>query len=358
MEALVTLADFYRGKRVLVTGHTGFKGAWLCAWLKRMGAEVTGYALEPDTQPALFTQCAVGQGMNSVIGDIRDRAALLQAFRQAQPDIVFHLAAQPLVCESYLRPADTFEINIMGTVNLLECVREVPTVRSVVNITTDKVYRNHEWPWGYRESDELDGHDPYSNSKSCSDLVTGCYRRSFFTEGPAVSTARAGNVIGGGDFAADRILPDCVRAVLAGQPIRVRNPGSTRPYQHVLEPLGAYLLIAREQYDSKKLSGAYNVGPAQEGCATTEDLVKLFCRCWGAEAKYIAGQTNGPHEAGLLKLDNNLIASRLGWKPRWDIATAVERTVQWYRAYAAGADTTACMNAQIDEYRNETGSNV
>lgn len=358
MEALVSLADFYRGKRVFVTGHTGFKGSWLCAWLKRMGAEVTGYALEPDTQPNLYTHCAVGREMHSVIADIRDRAALLQAFRQAQPQLVFHLAAQPLVRESYLRPADTFEINVMGTVNLLECVREVPGVRSVVNVTTDKVYRNHEWPWGYRETDELDGHDPYSNSKSCSDLVTGCYRRSFFADGPAVSTARAGNVIGGGDFAADRILPDCVRAVLASQPIFLRNPGSVRPYQHVLEPLGAYLLIARAQYEDKALAGAYNVGPAQAGCVTTEGLVKLFCHCWGADAGYTAGQNNGPHEAGLLKLDNSLIASRLGWKPRWYIATAVEKTVQWYRDYAAGADTAACMGIQIEDYMNETGSNV
>jgi CDP-glucose 4,6-dehydratase len=354
---MVSLQEFYSGMRVLVTGHTGFKGSWLCAWLKTLGAEVIGYSLEPNTQPNAFTQCAVAQGMRSVIGDVRDRDGLMAVFAQAQPQIVFHLAAQPIVRESYARPADTFEINIMGTVNVLECVRLTPGVRSVVNVTTDKVYRNREWIWGYRENEELDGYDPYSNSKSCSDLVTACYRRSFFAEGAAVSTARAGNVIGGGDFAADRIVPDCVRATMAGQPIFLRNPGSVRPYQHVLEPLGAYLMIAKAQYEDREFCGAYNVGPPQEGCVTTEELVRYFCHAWGDGASYTSGQSSGPHEAGLLKLDASLITSRLGWRPCWNVERSVERAVQWYHCFADGGDTAACMQAQILEYMKETGSN-
>lgn len=353
VEAMVGFEDFYRDRRVLVTGHTGFKGSWLCAWLQELGAHVTGFALAPDTQPSLFEAAGVESGMVSILGDVRDREALRAAFRQAQPEVVFHLAAQPLVRRGYEQPADTFETNVMGTVNVLECVRETPGVRSVLNVTTDKVYRNREWPWGYRESDELDGHDPYSNSKSCSDLITGCYRRSFFTGGPAVSAARAGNVIGGGDFAAERILPDCVRAALAGQPIILRNPRSVRPYQHVLEPLSAYLLIARAQYEDPSLAGAYNVGPGQEGCVTTEELARLFCAAWGQGARYEAGPGGGPHEAGLLTLDAALIRQRLGWQPRWSIAQTVERAARWYRCHAAGGDAAACLRGQIAEYSNQ-----
>ena len=275
--------DFYRGKRVFVTGHTGFKGSWLCKILTMAGAVVTGYSLPAPTEPSLFDISGVAKDMTSVIGDVRDFAALKAAFDTAQPEIVLHLAAQPIVRESYKNPAYTYEANVMGTVNILECVRQCTCVRSFLNVTTDKVYHNNEWVWGYREDEPLDGFDPYSNSKSCSELVTHSYVNSFFVNsGVAVSTARAGNVIGGGDFAADRIVPDCVRAVQAGTPIGVRNPHSTRPYQHVLEPLFAYLMIAQRQYENRQLAGWYNVGPDECDCVTTGELVELFKKKWGA----------------------------------------------------------------------------
>ena len=270
--------EFYCGKRVFVTGHTGFKGAWLCRILVGAGAEVTGYALPAPTQPNLFELAGLEGKMASVLGDIRDFDALFAAFQEARPEIVLHLAAQPIVRDSYKDPAGTYETNVMGTVNILECVRRTPGVVSFLNVTTDKVYHNNEWVWGYREDEPLDGFDPYSNSKSCSELVTHSYLSSFFTgeSAPSISTARAGNVIGGGDFANDRIIPDCVRAVQSGEPLGVRNPHSTRPYQHVLEPLFAYLMIARRQYEDKGLAGWYNVGPDDCDCVTTGQLVELF----------------------------------------------------------------------------------
>ena len=271
--------SFYQGKKVFVTGHTGFKGSWLCRMLAGAGAAVTGFSLEPPTEPSLFRIAGIENDVRSVIGDVRDMAALKAAFDEAQPEIVLHLAAQPIVRESYRNPAYTYETNVMGTVHLLECVRNSSTVRSFLNVTTDKVYRNREWPWGYRENDELDGFDPYSNSKSCSELVTHSYRNSFFADGRvAVSTARAGNVIGGGDFASDRIIPDCIRAAEKGEPIAVRNPYSTRPYQHVLEPLYAYLMIAARQMQDGRCAGYYNVGPDDADCFQTGALVELFVR--------------------------------------------------------------------------------
>lgn len=345
--------NFFYGKRVFVTGHTGFKGAWLCRILVGAGAVVTGYSLPAPTEPNLFALAGLEGRMTSIIGDVRDRDALFHAFEAAQPEIVLHLAAQPIVRDSYKDPAYTYETNVMGTVNLLECVRRYPTVRSFLNITTDKVYHNNEWPWGYREDEPLDGFDPYSNSKSCSELVTHSYLNSFFagTDAPAISTARAGNVIGGGDFANDRIIPDCIRATEAKQPIIVRNPHSTRPYQHVLEPLFAYLMIVQRQYEDKKYAGWYNVGPDECDCVTTGELADLFCQSWGDGASWInRAEANAPHEANFLKLDCSKLKSVFGWQPRWHIAQAVQKTVDWTKVWLSGGNIPAEMDCQVNEY--------
>lgn len=343
--------DFYRGKRVFVTGHTGFKGAWLCKILSNAGAEVTGYSLQPPTTPSLFDLANIQQDVHSIIGDVRDFDTLKSAFDQARPEIVLHLAAQPIVRESYQNPVYTYETNVMGTVHILECVRQNPCVRSVVNVTTDKVYRNREWVWGYREDEELDGFDPYSNSKSCSELVTHSYQRSFFAGGAvAISTARAGNVIGGGDFAHDRIVPDCVRAALKREDIIVRNPASTRPYQHVLEPLYAYLMIARRQYEDPSLAGWYNVGPDDRDCFQTGALVDLFVKHWGEGMKWVNRADNGPHEANFLKLDCSKLKATFGWAPRWDLDTAMEKVVEWSKCWASGGDVRDCMDRQILQF--------
>lgn len=347
--------EFYRGKRVFVTGHTGFKGAWLCRILASAGAEVTGYSLPAPTQPNLFALAGLEGKMVSVIGDIRDGEKLMAAFRAARPEIVFHLAAQPIVRDSYKNPSYTYETNVMGTVNILECVRLVHGVGSFLNVTTDKVYRNNEWVWGYRENEPLDGFDPYSNSKSCSELATHCYLNSFFTNSEiAVSTARAGNVIGGGDFANDRIIPDCVRAVQAGRPLGVRNPHSTRPYQHVLEPLFAYLMIAKGQYEDKSLAGWYNVGPDECDCVTTGQLVDLFQDKWGQGFSWInQAEKDAPHEAGFLKLDCSKLKAAFVWHPRWHIGEAMEKTVDWTRVWLNGGDIPAEMDREINEYLGE-----
>lgn len=346
--------SFYRGKNVFVTGHTGFKGSWLCRMLAGAGASVTGFSLEPPTEPSLFRIAGIEKDVRSVIGDVRDQAALKTAFDEAQPEIVLHLAAQPIVRESYRNPAYTYETNVMGTVNLLECVRTGSSVRSFLNVTTDKVYRNREWVWGYRETDELDGFDPYSNSKSCSELVTHSYRNSFFADGRvAVSTARAGNVIGGGDFASDRIIPDCVRAAVRGEPIVVRNPYSTRPYQHVLEPLYAYLMIAARQMQDGRCAGYYNVGPDDADCFQTGALVELFVRQWGEGMEWVDRSDGGPHEAGFLKLDCSLLKNTFGWKPRWNLENAVAMTVEWSKIWLAGGDVRACMDRQIHAFLGE-----
>ncbi|MFR8034989.1 MAG: CDP-glucose 4,6-dehydratase [Lachnospiraceae bacterium] len=342
--------NFYKGKRVLVTGHTGFKGSWLCRILIGAGAQVTGYSLNPPTQPNLFSICGMEEHMDSVIGDIRDRDHLMEVFDQAQPEIVLHLAAQPIVRESYKDPVGTYETNVMGTVNILECVRQHPCVRSFLNVTTDKVYENKEWEWGYRENDPLDGYDPYSNSKSCSELVTHSYQKSFFADrATAISTARAGNVIGGGDFAADRILPDCIRAAWKKEDIIVRNPHSTRPYQHVLEPLMMYLTIAMKQYEDPAFAGYYNVGPDDSDCLKTGHLVDLFCEAWGG-IRWINQYDGGPHEANFLKLDCSKVKTVFGWRPTWNVKTAVEKTVEWSKIYFAGEDAAACMDRQIQEF--------
>ena len=343
--------NFYKGKKVFVTGHTGFKGSWLCKILSNLGAEVTGYSLNPPTEPSLFKIANIEQDIYSVIGDIRDCKALKAAFDVAQPEIVLHLAAQPIVRDSYKDPAYTYETNVMGTVNILECVRNSDCVKSFLNVTTDKVYLNKEWNWGYRENEELDGFDPYSNSKSCSELVTHSYKNSFFADGRvAISTARAGNVIGGGDFANDRIIPDCVRAALKHEDIIVRNPFSTRPYQHVLEPLYAYLMIAAKQYEDGKFAGYYNVGPDDVDCFQTGALVDLFVSKWGEGLKWVNSYDGGPHEANFLKLDCSKLKATFGWKPRWNLDTAIEKVVEWSKFWINEQDVRACMDRQIEEF--------
>lgn len=346
--------SFYKGKKVLVTGHTGFKGTWLVRLLLSAGAQVTGYSLEPPTDPSIFGLSGMENQIRSIIGDIRDLERLMEVFRETEPEIVLHLAAQPIVRESYKNPVYTYETNVMGTVNILECVRQTKTVRSFLNVTTDKVYHNREWEWGYRENDPLDGFDPYSNSKSCSELVTHSYKNSFFSDGETrISTARAGNVIGGGDFAADRIIPDCIRAALSGKPILVRNPHSTRPFQHVLEPLYAYLMIAAMQYEDTKYEGYYNVGPGDEDCVTTGELVELFCKCWGQGQTWEDHFAGGPHEANFLKLDCSRLRSVFGWKPVWGVRKAIEKTVEWTRAWQAGEDINLVMERQIRCFLDE-----
>lgn len=343
--------EFYRGKKVLITGHTGFKGSWLCRILVNAGAQVIGYSLEPPTQPNLFSLCGIEEKIVSIIGDIRDYEYLAKVFDKNQPEIVLHLAAQPLVRDSYKNPRYTYETNVMGTVNICECVRNHSCVKSFLNVTTDKVYKNNEWEWGYRENEPLDGYDPYSNSKSCSELVTHSYINSFFRDMKIpVSTARAGNVIGGGDFATDRIIPDCVRAMEEGKEIVVRNPYSTRPYQHVLEPLFAYLMIAQRQYEDSKYAGFYNVGPDDVDCLATGELVDCFCQKWGGNAKWVNQYDGGPHEANFLKLDCSKIKMVFGWNPRWNAKMAVEKVVKWTKVYLANGDIGRCMDEQIQEF--------
>lgn len=359
------IMEFYKGRRVFVTGNTGFKGTWLSKILLMAGAEVTGYALEPPTYPSMFEYIGLDkepEGLRQIYGDIRDYGKLMEAFDEADPEIVFHLAAQPIVRESYKDPRGTYEINVMGTVNICEAVRSHSSVNSFLNVTTDKVYKNNEWVWGYRETDMLDGFDPYSNSKSCSELVTHSYINSFFggnTEesSVAVSTARAGNVIGGGDFASDRIVPDCVRACESRQPLLIRNPYSTRPYQHVLEPLFAYLMIAKTQYEDVRKAGFYNVGPDECDCVSTGEMVDLFERYWNKgnvseysfSSKKAETDAGAPHEAGLLKLDTSLIKAVFGWKPVWHIDEAIEQTVVWSKHFLAGDDISKLNKVTEDQ---------
>lgn len=349
------IMSFFKQKKVLITGHTGFKGSWMCEVLVNAWADVIGYALEPPTEPSLFSMCHLDSKINSIIGDIRDLQHLQEVFEEFQPEIVIHMAAQPIVRESYKNPVYTYETNVMGTVNVLECVRNTSSVKSFLNVTTDKVYLNKEWEWGYRENEELNGFDPYSNSKSCSELVTSSYLNSFFKDRDvAISTARAGNVIGGGDFAADRIIPDCIRAVQQKKDIIVRNPFSTRPYQHVLEPVMAYLMIVEKQYEDRKFAGNYNVGPNDTDCWTTGDLVTLFCDKWnkqtGSAVKWINQYDGGPHEANFLKLDCSKIKTVFGWKPRWTVENAMEKIVEWSDVYLQNGDVESCMKRQIEEY--------
>lgn len=348
--------SFYKDKMVLITGHTGFKGSWMCEVLKTQKASVIGYGLEPPTNPNLFELANVAEDMVSVIGDIRNLELLNKVFDKYKPDIVIHMAAQPIVRESYKKPVYTYETNVLGTVNILEAVRTHDCVKSFVNVTTDKVYKNNEWEWGYRENDILDGYDPYSNSKSCSELITSSYRQSFFAERDiAISTCRAGNVIGGGDFASDRIIPDCVRAMENRRKVIVRNPYSTRPYQHVLEPVCAYLKLAEFQFkDKAKYEGSYNVGPDDCDCVTTGRLVSLFCDAWGDDASWEdLSEENAPHEAGFLKLDCSKIKYTIGWSPRWHINETIDKTVEFSKIYLQGDNLKEVMRGQIADYLAE-----
>ncbi len=358
------IMDFYRNKKVLVTGHTGFKGSWMTAILLMAGAKVTGYALEPQDEPNLFTilgfdslsEDSYPGTLTNIYADIRDLDSLRAAFDKAQPEIVIHMAAQPLVRQSYEDPVGTYETNVMGTVNLLECCRQTDSIRSVINVTTDKVYRNKERAEGYREEEELCGYDPYSNSKSCSELVTDSYRNSFLRDkGIPVTTMRAGNVIGGGDFAKDRIVPDCVRAAVAGEDIIVRNPDSTRPYQHVLEPVVCYMSVAAGQYNDPSVEGSYNVGPEDTDAVSTAKIATMFCNCWNAangkhNITWLNKSVSGPHEANFLKLDCTKIKETLAWSPVWNIKRAIEELVKWYRVYEDDGDLIAVTKIQIKIY--------
>lgn len=345
------LDNFYKDKKVFVTGHTGFKGAWLCKLLVNAGANVTGYSRCSKKEYSLFEIANIEQDIHHVIGDIRDYEKLKKVFDQVKPEIVFHLAAQPIVREGYKNPVYTYDTNVMGTVNILECVRNSSYVKSFLNITTDKVYLNKEWEWAYRENEELDGYDPYSNSKSCSELVTHSYKNSFFSDrNIAISTARAGNVIGGGDFAPDRIMPDCVRAAIRREKIVVRNPFSVRPYQHVLEPLYVYLMIAAKQYEDSKYSGYYNVGPDDIDCFQTGELVDMFVNQWGQGIKWINKYDGGPHEASFLKLDCSKLKNTFNWSPCWKLDIAIEKVVEWSKSWIAGEDIRKCMDKQIEEF--------
>ena len=338
----MNLHEFYKNKKVFITGHTGFKGSWLCKVLNMFEAKVAGYALEPSTDPSLFKIINLENDMRSHIGDVRNTKLLCKTLSDLKPEIVIHIAAQPLVRESYKDPVVTYQTNVMGTVNILEAIRKCDTVIHFINVTTDKVYQNNEWEWGYREIDTLDGYDPYSNSKSCSELVTGAYNRSFFTErNIKIITARAGNVIGGGDFSIDRIIPDCVRAASKRNVIAIRNPNSVRPYQHVLEPVYAYLYLI-----ANNAEGAYNIGPHYEDCITTETLVRLFAKYWKDAVWEDVSDTNVPHEANFLRLDSSKIKHDFSWHPKWNVEQAVKKTVEWYQA----EDPAKMMERQIEEY--------
>lgn len=347
--------SFYQNKKVFITGHTGFKGSWMCKVLELAGAEVSGYSLDTMGKSSLFELCHAGERVDSCIGDIRDLKKLQAVCNRIKPEIVIHMAAQPLVRESYRSPVYTYETNVMGTVNILECIRNCSSVKSFVNVTTDKVYKNREWEWGYRENEELNGYDPYSNSKSCSELVTNSYIQSFFrNRDVAISTVRSGNVIGGGDFGADRIIPDCVRSALEGKDIIVRNPYSVRPYQHVLEAVIGYLMIAERQYRDKRYAGSYNIGPEDTDCWTTGNLVSLFCDKWNADSKDLIQWMDvfdeGPHEANYLKLDCSKIKSKFGWTSRWNLETAVEKVIEWVKVYKEQSNVSVCMEQQIREF--------
>lgn len=351
--------EFWNGKRVFLTGHTGFKGAWLSLWLQRLGAEVTGYALDPPTEPSLFALAQVGLGMTDQRGDVRNAATLAAALHQAHPEIVLHLAAQPLVRASYADPVQTYATNVMGTVNLLEAVRGCRSVRAVVNVTTDKCYENRGEREGYREDEALGGYDPYSSSKACSELVTSAYRNSFFhaqdyhRHGVALASARAGNVIGGGDWAEDRLLPDCFRSIGAGIPVRIRNPHATRPWQHVLEPLSGYLLLAEQLYKTGlPFAEAWNFGPDDGDALPVLAIVQGLCTRWGTGASYQIDAGEHPHEASFLRLDSSKARARLDWSPRWTLPIALDRIVAWQQAWTAGRMMREMTLQQIDDYVN------
>lgn len=345
--------EFWRGKRVFLTGHTGFKGSWLALWLQSLGAEVHGYALEPPTEPNLFTVAHVGNGMaSSVIADIRDGAMLAASLQTARPEIILHLAAQALVRYSYAQPVETYAVNIMGTVNLLEAVRTTPSVRAVVNVTSDKCYENREWVWGYREQEPMGGYDPYSSSKGCAELVTTAYRHSFFNQaGIALASARAGNVIGGGDWAVDRLIPDFLRAADAGKTLKIRSPHAIRPWQHVLEPLRGYLMLAERLYlEGEKVAEPWNFGPADEDARPVHWIVERLAK-QRSDAKWECDSVPQPHEASYLKLDSSKARTQLGWRPCWRLESALTKTLEWHEGWRRGKDMRALTLTQIADYQ-------
>jgi CDP-glucose 4,6-dehydratase len=351
MEGLGMNPAFWSGRRVFITGHTGFKGSWLSLWLQELGAQVTGYALEPPTQPNLFELARLGSAMTSVIGDIRDLPTFRAALIDARPEVVFHLAAQPLVRESYRDPVGTYATNVLGTVHLLEALRHTPGVRAVVNVTTDKCYENREWLWPYRENEPLGGADPYSSSKACVELVTAAYRTSFLnTAGIHLASARAGNVIGGGDWATDRLIPDFLRALDENRTLKIRSPQAIRPWQHVLEPLGGYLILAEKLHESgAEFAEAWNFGPDDNDARPVRWIVEHL-GLQMPNADWQADATPQPHEANALKLDSSKSRARLGWRPRWDLETALNQTLAWHLAWRQGADMTAFSLRQIHAY--------
>ena len=353
--------DFWRGKRVFLTGHTGFKGSWMSLWLQQLGAELTGYSLAPPTNPSLYEHGQVGYGMHSIIGDIRDGTKLAAAVREAAPEIVIHMAAQPLVRRSYLNPVETYSTNVMGTVNLFEAVRGLDCVRALVNVTTDKCYENREWLWPYRENEPMGGFDPYSSSKGCSELVTAAYRNSFFSKKKftehkvALASARAGNVIGGGDWAEDRLVPDALSAFAVGEPVSIRNPNAIRPWQHVLEPLRGYLTLAQRLHsDGVDFAEAFNFGPQTEDARTVEWVVGRLAKEWGGCATWQTETGGHPHEASLLMLDISRAAHLLDWRPKLSIDEALKLTVDWARSFKAGQDIRSLTIAQICDYQAKT----
>lgn len=356
--AVLPSASFWRGKRVLLTGHTGFKGAWLAQWLAAMGADVTAMALSPNTEPNLFTRAKVSDHLRSHIADIRDAQKIADIVKQVRPEVVLHLAAQALVRESYADPLGTFASNIMGTANVLDALRRCDSVRSIVAVTTDKVYANQEWAWPYRENDRLGGHDPYSASKAGAEIVVSSYRASFFAaNGVALATARAGNVIGGGDWSADRIIPDAVRAWLSDQPLQVRRPQAVRPWQHVIEPLCAYLVLAERAWDDASLAQAWNFGPSTHEAATVRDVVGLAQTAFGRGQVQWGDGLEGPHEAGLLTLDTSLARAKLGVQSVFPLAEAIEMTMHWYRDFSEGADAATLCQRDIAQYINKINAN-
>ena len=353
--------NFWNGKRVFLTGHTGFKGSWISLWLQSLGAEITGFSLEPPTQPSLFVEAGVAAGMNSILGDIRDLPALQQAMQRVKPEVVIHMAAQALVRYSYGAPVETYATNVMGTVHLLEAVRNTDTVRAVVNITCDKCYENKEWPWGYRENEPMGGYDPYSSSKGCAELVCAAYRNSYFNREiyaehcVALASARAGNVIGGGDWAADRLIPDILRAIEAGKPVNIRSPHAIRPWQHVLEPLSGYLALAEKLYtEGTHYAEGWNFGPADEDAKPVQWIVERLTREWGTGASWQLDQNPQPHEAHYLKLDCSQARGKLGWQPRWPLARTLASIAAWHQAYLDGTDMRAFTLAQISQYETST----
>ena len=356
MEGMVS-QDFWKGKRVFITGHTGFKGAWLTLWLNRLGAEITGYSLEPPTTPNLYDLANIGIAINGIEADVRDYNRLRKELETHQPEIIFNLAAQALVRQSYKNPIETYSTNVMGTVNILEAVKQVGGVRAFVNVTTDKCYENREWVWGYRETEPMGGYDPYSSSKGCAELVTAAYRNSFFNpldyvkHGVALASARAGNVIGGGDWSEDRLIPDCIRAFLKGERILIRSPNATRPWQHVLEPLNGYLMLAESLYNSGiKFAQAWNFGPFDHDAKTVGWVVKRLCEKWNKSVEYEIAKGPQSHEANYLKLDCSKAMTELGWQPKWGIEETLDKVIEWTKAYQDGKNIRDVCHRQIEDY--------